>query len=229
MLNATQIEMNKQEFLNLIERLSSSRNNPHDDWPALIDYLTNSDFFTAPASTMFHANYAGGLCEHSLNVYHTMIDLIEVYRKQVPDLLPFTWESVAIVSLFHDISKTNLYEKTFKNVKKYWDGNNATLSEYNKKDEGGYFKWEAVSSYTKKDLLESFTYGNHEESSVLILQEYLALSKDEIIAILHHTGSINDDFNLSKQFSFVYEKYPLASLLHLADTFATFLIEKTEK
>ena len=38
---------------------------------ALLDYLSNkSDFFTAPASARYHGSYAGGLCEHSLNVYH---------------------------------------------------------------------------------------------------------------------------------------------------------------
>ena len=37
----------------------------------LLEYLCSngSDFFTAPASTRFHGNYPGGLCEHSLNVY----------------------------------------------------------------------------------------------------------------------------------------------------------------
>ena len=32
-------------------------------------WLEKSDFFVAPASTKYHGNYAGGLCEHSLNVY----------------------------------------------------------------------------------------------------------------------------------------------------------------
>ena len=37
---------------------------------ALLDYLEHkSDFFTAPASARFHGSYAGGLCEHSVNVY----------------------------------------------------------------------------------------------------------------------------------------------------------------
>ena len=38
---------------------------------ALLDYLQNkSDFFTAPASARFHGAHPGGLCEHSVNVYH---------------------------------------------------------------------------------------------------------------------------------------------------------------
>ena len=40
---------------------------------ALLDYLEHkSDFFTAPASARYHGAYAGGLCEHSVNVYHCL-------------------------------------------------------------------------------------------------------------------------------------------------------------
>jgi len=35
---------------------------------SLIDYLLNSDYFTAPASTRYHNNFPGGLCLHSLKV-----------------------------------------------------------------------------------------------------------------------------------------------------------------
>ena len=37
----------------------------------LLDWLDNkTDFFSAPASTRFHGACDGGLCMHSLNVYH---------------------------------------------------------------------------------------------------------------------------------------------------------------
>ncbi len=35
----------------------------------LLAWLETTDFFTAPASTRFHGNYEGGLCEHSVNVW----------------------------------------------------------------------------------------------------------------------------------------------------------------
>ena len=34
----------------------------------LLAWLESTDFFTAPASTRFHSNYVGGLCDHSVNV-----------------------------------------------------------------------------------------------------------------------------------------------------------------
>ena len=43
----------------------------------LLDYLTNSDFFTAPASAKFHMAEIGGLCQHSVNVYRRLLKLIK--------------------------------------------------------------------------------------------------------------------------------------------------------
>ena len=66
----------------------------------LLDYLEHkSDFFTAPASARFHGAYAGGLCEHSVNVYHCLTAYLE--RERVKELygLEYPAESVALVSL----------------------------------------------------------------------------------------------------------------------------------
>lgn len=37
----------------------------------------HSDFFTAPASTRFHGNMKGGLCAHSVHVYHCLKDYLD--------------------------------------------------------------------------------------------------------------------------------------------------------
>ena len=48
----------------------------------LLNYLENkSDFFTAPASARYHSAYPGGLCEHSLNVYHCLVDYLQRERE----------------------------------------------------------------------------------------------------------------------------------------------------
>ena len=62
----------KEEF---IEIFREKITRPGAD--ALLDYLENkSDFFTAPASARYHGAYAGGLCDHSLNVYHCLVDYL---------------------------------------------------------------------------------------------------------------------------------------------------------
>lgn len=58
----------KEEFIEIYRE-----NIRRDGADALLDYLEHkSDFFTAPASARFHGAYAGGLCEHSVNVYHCL-------------------------------------------------------------------------------------------------------------------------------------------------------------
>ena len=103
----------KEEFLEIF------RSNVHREGAeALLDYLENkSDFFTCPASAKFHGAYAGGLCDHSLNVYHCLKDYLarervqELYGLEVPD------ESVAIAALLHDLCKIGCYKAGTRNVK----------------------------------------------------------------------------------------------------------------
>lgn len=73
----------------------------------LLDYLETSGFYIAPASTKFHLNYEGGLCEHSTNVTKALLDLTESMR--------LTWqrpESPFIIGLLHDLCKADQYVKT---------------------------------------------------------------------------------------------------------------------
>ena len=67
---------------------------------ALLDYLENkSDFFTAPASARFHGSYAGGLCEHSVNVFRCLESYLA--RERVRELyqVEYPMESAAIAAL----------------------------------------------------------------------------------------------------------------------------------
>ena len=88
----------KEEFIEIYRE-----NIRRDGADALLDYLEHkSDFFTAPASARFHGAYAGGLCEHSVNVYHCLTAYLE--RERVKELygLEYPAESVALVSLLHE-------------------------------------------------------------------------------------------------------------------------------
>lgn len=74
----------------------------------LIDFLINSDFFTAPCSVKYHNNFEGGLAQHSWNVYKLFKEKNERYGLRLSD------ESVILCGLFHDICKVNFYKKTYK-------------------------------------------------------------------------------------------------------------------
>lgn len=169
----------------------------------LLEYLESkaSDFFTAPASQRFHGNYEGGLCEHSLNVYHCL----EAYlaRERVREVygMEYEAESVAIAALLHDVCKINCYKPGFRNVK----------------DESG--KWQRVPSYDYEDKLP---YG-HGEKSVYIVTGFMRLTREEAFAIRYHMGfsGIEDKRNIGDAF----EMYPLAFALNVADMEATYFLE----
>ena len=106
--------MNKDEFIKIY-----TENIKREGADKLLAYLSSPscDFFTAPASTRFHSAYAGGLLDHSLNVYHCLKDYLQRPRvKETYGLNPSD-ETVAIVSLLHDLCKINCYKPSTRNVK----------------------------------------------------------------------------------------------------------------
>ena len=81
----------------------------------VLEQLNKIGFFKAPASSMFHCDYEGGLLEHSLNVYHQMMRLRRVEFEMHPDVVGcVTNESTAIVALLHDVCKAEIYKKVEK-------------------------------------------------------------------------------------------------------------------
>ena len=57
----------------------------------LFNYLANSDFLVAPASTKYHGSYEGGLFDHSVSVLKNLLDFTKKldlnWKKNVPLLL----------------------------------------------------------------------------------------------------------------------------------------------
>ena len=160
-----------------------------------------TDFFTAPASTRFHGACEGGLCMHSLNVYHALHDTFFTEGDSE--------ETFAICALLHDLCKANYYKPGTRNVK-----NEATG------------QWEKVPSYSVEDL---FPYG-HGEKSVFIVSSFLKLNRQESMAIRWHMGGFDDSVKGgSFALSGAFETCPLAVLTHMADLSATYLDETREK
>lgn len=162
----------------------------------LMDWLEQSDFYTAPASTRYHGAFEGGLVMHSLNVYCQLRRLCEFYDVEASD------ESIAIVALFHDLCKVGFYK-----IEMRW-----------KKDEND--KWVQYETY-KHD--EDFAYGGHGSKSVYLVQSFMKLAPYEAAAINCHMGQF--DATVYSNPSEVYAKNPLAWLLHVADEAATYLLE----
>ena len=191
----------KEEFIEIFKA-----NITREGADKLLDYLENrSDFFTAPASARYHGAYEGGLCEHSLNVYHCLTDYLQ--RERVRELygLEYSDESVAVVSLLHDVCKVGCYKKGFRNVK-----NDATG------------QWEKVPTYTFDDPLP---YG-HGEKSVYIVNGFIRLTREEAMAIRWHMGFSGPEDN--RTVGQALQKYPLAFALATADMEASYFLEGEE-
>ena len=125
-------------------------------------------------------------------------DILSDYTSQ----LPLNWnrpESPMIVGLFHDLCKVNFY----------------TTEKRNRKNEIG--KWESYDAYK---IDEKFCFGGHGSKSVYIVQNFMKLKPEEAVSINCHMGAY-DNSNVGN----VYEKYPLAWLLHVADEAATYLMD----
>lgn len=164
----------------------------------LLEWLKNTDFFRAPASTRFHGACEQGLVMHSLNVHRAMTR----YFLEEGD----SPESFAICALLHDLCKANFYKPGTRNVK-----NEATG------------QWEKVATFTVED---AFPYG-HGEKSVFLIERFMKLKTSEAVAIRWHMGGFDDaarggSFAVSQ----AYDQYPLAVKLHMADLAATYLMEK---
>lgn len=197
------LEMQRDRFLRIFDQEIGDREGKEE----LREWLLGDecDFFTAPASTKYHGNYVGGLCEHSIDVYEMAVRLEGLYREEIRKQYlvlnrPYDrdrfMESLAIAALFHDLCKTNFYMT----------------------------KTNGRNSYFTVD--EQLPFGGHGSKSVYVLMKRLKdLREEEAIAINCHMGfSRANDSSISIGESFHYS--PLAWIIHVADEAATFMLDR---
>lgn len=190
---------NKTRFLELCHE-----NIKRDGIERFLEYLESpaSDFYSAPASTRYHGSYAGGLLEHSLNVYDCLKNNLSGAMAKERFGLDYSEETIAIAALFHDVCKINCYKAGTRNVK----------------DERG--AWHSVPIFEFDDKLP---YG-HGEKSVYILSGYMKLTREEAFAIRYHIGFAGSEDN--RNISNVFNMFPLAPALYIADLEATYYLER---
>lgn len=186
----------KERFLNICKEIK------RDGIDKLLVWLESSDFYQAPASTKYHGNYAGGLLEHSINVYNNLVKLTNIYFPST-----FSNETLAIISLFHDLCKVNFYKPSTRNVK------------------GEDGKWFAKPTF---EIDEKVPLG-HGEKSCILLQSFMPLTIDELLAIRWHMGGFDSatkggEYGSSK----ASEITPLVTLLQMADMISTLFEDKVD-
>jgi hypothetical protein len=171
----------------------------------ILKYLDTTDFFKAPASTKYHSNHTGGLCEHSVRVYERFVKMCEAeYGK---DYVTKNAESLTVIALLHDICKINCYKTEMRNQKV-----------------GG--EWVQKPYFAFEDPLP---YG-HGEKSVYIASGFMKLTREEAMSINWHMGAF-DARNLDGKYTIAnaFHLFPLALIFHASDLLTSYLDEKITK
>lgn len=173
-----------------------------DGMDNLVNWLeTETDFFTAPASTKFHGNYQGGLVEHSIHVLEFALTNLNWLMQYKPELKSLK-ESVIIAALFHDVCKVNQY---------HWGD-----EKFTKIQQDGRDRWAKYESYSFKDDLPM----GHGEKSIYYIEKHLDLTTSEILAIRWHMGYSEPGTALDGLTKYAYQQAsqdPLVKIVHAAD------------
>lgn len=173
----------------------------HDDEKAerlslrFLDWIHGTDFFTAPASTIYHDSEESGLVRHTLKVVAAALDLLNTDHFH-----NVSQRDAILVALVHDLCKIDFYESYMKNVKNEQTG-----------------VWEKVLAYRCKG--SSIPLG-HGVTSMFIAQKFFKLSVEQALAIRWHMGEHNLADNESHDLMDANENYPLVMLLQTADRMA---------
>lgn len=179
----------------IIELLKSTR---RENVGRIINFLEESDFFTAPSSKDHHGNYEGALAEHSLNVMKLF------YKKNNEFHLGLTETNIIICGLLHDVCKVNFYIKEIKS---------------RKKEDG---QWEKYEGYGIKD---DYPMG-HGEKSVMVIQEFMPLTRVEAMIIRWHMGGFVSKDDL-KNYNNATKMTPAIVAFHTSDYESSTFLEKT--
>ena len=161
-----------------------------------INWLNRTDFYQAPASTIYHESEPEGLLKHTLKV---VINIIQLH-----DLPKFnnmiTLCDAILVALVHDWCKIGMYEMYTRNVKNEQTG-----------------IWEKIPAYRRKDT--SIPLG-HGVTSLYLAQKFFKLAIDEALAVRWHQGRWNVCEAEQNEFQHANETYPLVHMLQFADQLA---------
>lgn len=155
----------------------------------LLELLMFSDFVLTPASTTHHGNYEGGLFDHCVAMYNWLVKATEG--------LGIVWErkeSIGNIAFGHDYCKCDSYKK----VHDSFIGGHETY----------HYEW------NPKSVLHG-----HGMKSVILLQQHMSLTEEEMYCILYHMGAYETD--QWEAFDKAIKKYPNVLYTHTADMYAS--------
>ncbi len=170
---------------------------------ALKDWLDNTDFWTAPASTKFHGNFKGGLSLHTVVVIKQALEfakpvLENFFTSPGAEKYTITAKDILVSALVHDFCKTGFYGVEYRNTKDI-SGN-----------------WIKQPFYKTKSENRNLGHGN--ESVLMLLKIMPSMIDNRMVleAVSRHMG-FSDLSDSEKYNDSNFLDNPLVVLLQLAD------------
>ena len=157
--------------------------------------LQYEGFFKAPASTIHHGNYEGGLFDHSYEVAKTLVELTEKNN--------LIWQrpkSPMIIGMFHDLCKIDAYIRI---------SEGRTLS--------------GTTIYGEYEHNNNTMYEGHGDKSVMILSTLMQLTPEEVACIRYHMGAFTDKSEW-KYYTRAVKQFPNVLWTHHADMIASQIV-----
>lgn len=194
--NQEQIELIKEELENYIIACCYATHGNDDTAKKYvtraIQWLESTDFFIAPASTVYHDCCPGGLAKHTLKVVDKIIELSTIDTYAEVDLA-----QAILAAICHDWCKIDFYQPYKRNVKN---------------EETGV--WEQQLAYKYKG--SSLPFG-HGVTSMFIAMKIFKLTTEQALAIRWHMNEYDVSDAQKHDLMDANEKYPMVTMLQTAD------------
>ena len=166
----------------------------------VIDKLITDGFLTAPASTKYHGNYAGGLFDHSVNVARVLCNLTQlnslIWKNDENQDAGDDSDSPLLVGILHDLCKIDQYKKI---------------------SEGSEFPY----MYDNSPLIKG-----HGTKSAFYVWKYgiTRVTEEELACIIYHMGAFTSEKEWG-DYNNAVKMYPNVLWTHTADMIASQIME----
>jgi 23S rRNA maturation-related 3'-5' exoribonuclease YhaM len=162
----------------------------------LITHLELNGFYHSPASSGNHLCTEGGLLEHSLNVYDVAMEM----HNETSLGYSLNFNDVVIACLLHDVGKMGAFGEP-----NYVPNILKSTGEQS----------------TKKPWVTTNIGIQHQDISIMTVNKFIDLNREQAIAIKYHNGLYTPDGRDIKG-----NETPLYMIVHFADMWASRVIEK---
>lgn len=199
-----------------------------DEAKELYDTLLSWGFYEAPASSTHHLAYEGGLLEHSLNVAYLLVGM-DAAREEADMSYKAGGPLVCtLIGLLHDLCKVDSYER--RPDGKGWRWKFHTMQDFASKSEHGALSARRAMHVLSISGIYDHLTGEQIERIRAAITWHMGRYHEDISTVLNDPSMVSIEYarracltnELMQQ---AEEADPLVKLTHVADMYATHVLE----